>query len=410
MKKILLLCAILTAFAGISQELQAAGDKISVQPYSPNYVSNPQNKSTSCGNDTLLYLETKMTGANPISINNASSAHAFCQFFDCPSPVTIHGVRFIAYKPDNSNGNSIDVQAYVYKAKVDSLPLGGFLTTGETAVDTILYGFNLDALTKTIMFDSAVTVTEDYVIVVMNNSATPITMYSSDYDNNDGQGEHLGSARIGFNWVRGYGLNVGGSPFNADMLFYPIVTYDLDADFIHTPNCELLSSTDSLNNTSSGILFNRFYSQAALNGEDSIQCVWDYGDGSPLDTTINSVHNYPAGVFNTMLTTTIMGWTNTCTDTDTLSTCYQPAKITDYSQVELNIYPNPSQNYINIVSSNAIEAIALVDMGGKIILNQSVSSLLEAQIDVSHLPNGVYSARIQLDNGHYLHRRIQILK
>src|SRR5690606_32253047 len=101
----------------------------------------------------------KSTNAYGISINNATSALAFCQYFDGPQDITVYGASFVAYKPDNSNGNSINVTVAVYNATVDSLPLGSPLASGTVAVDTIVYSYNIDSLRRTVIFSNPVTLT-----------------------------------------------------------------------------------------------------------------------------------------------------------------------------------------------------------------------------------------------------------
>ncbi|MEX1003518.1 MAG: T9SS type A sorting domain-containing protein [Crocinitomicaceae bacterium] len=406
----LLNVALLASFS-FSQELETVvGSHIEVQPYTPNYISNNEYKASTCNGDTLLYLDTKMTASTAVVMNNSTSAYGFCQYFDCPSPVTIHGVQFIGYKADNTNGDSIEVFAYVHKASGDSIPFGGFLTEGDTMISNNNHGFNLNLLTKTIMFDSAVTLTEDYVVSVMNNSPTSVNMYCTDYNAGDGQGEHLGSARIGFNWVRGYDVNVGGVPFDADMLFYPIVSYELDAEIAHSPNCNPNASTDTLTNLSSAILFNRFYSQAALNGEDSLQCLWNYGDGSPVENHVNAIHDYPAGEYIIALTTTLMGWTANCGDTDAISTCHQPASTEEFEQITFQLFPNPAQDFVTLSSSHQLESVELFDISGKLLYTEKMSPAYQHQLQLSNLPNGMYVVKAKTDSGQQLFRRLNIYK
>ena len=410
MNKLLTLLSIaLVANFSFSQQLEEGGSRIEVDPFTPIYVTSNTNKATSCIGDTLLYLDTKMTAANAISINNSTSAYGFCQYFDCPSPVTVHGVRFIAYKADATNGDSIEVKAYLYNASADSIPIGAFLTEGDTMISNNTHGFDLNLLTKTIMFDSAVTVTDDYLIAVMNNSPTPINMYGTDYNAGDGQGEYLGSARINFSWVRCYNVDVGGVPYDADMLFYPIVSYDLDAEIGHSPNCNFEASTDTLTNLSSGILFNRFYSQAAFNGEDSIQCLWNFGDGSPVENNVHTIHNYPAGEYIIALSTTLMGWTSNCYDTDAISTCHQPASNGGLKEISFNVYPNPSDAYVNLVSSEKLKSVALYDMSGKIMRSESITDS-KYVLDINDLPNGLYIIKVKTESGQQLFEKITIYR
>lgn len=322
MKKILLLCLFFTSFYPIAQQLDVVGPFISNTDLPTQTVD--LSKTVSCGVDTCLYTQAKSTGAQGISINNATSAYAFCQYFDCPQPITVHGADFVAYKQDNTGGDTIEVQVFLYLASADSLPWGPYLAADTVKVDVNNWFFNLENMRKTAVFDNPVVMDQPYIISVVNNSAIPITMYSSDYNAGDGLGEHLGSARIGFNWTRSYNLNVGGNPFDADMFIYPHVSYDLDADLYLDPNCDLLAGTVNTTNLSSPILFNRFYSQAEFNGVAGDQSTWDWGDASPMENGINPSHAYGAGVFTVTLYDTLQGWNTNCVDVDSLSTCAPP--------------------------------------------------------------------------------------
>lgn len=489
MKKILLFCAISALFTSFSQELEAAGPSISI-PAMPNPTAN-MNKSAICGNDTILYTQAKSTGANGVAINNSTSAYAFCQYYDAPQDITVYGSQFVAYKPDNVNGDSIEVTVSLYNASADSLPWGPPLATGTVWVDMNNYGFNLDLMRKTVIFGSPVVVDAPYIISVINNSATSMTMYSSDYNTGDGLGEHLGSARIGFSWVRGYNLNVGGTPFDADMLFYPIVSYDLDSDMLLDPNCNLLAGDAVATNLSSPVLFNRMYSSEAFAGTEASQCTWDWGDASPLENGVDQTHTYGAGVFDVILTDTLIGWTNTCIDEDTLSTCAPPvadftvadtlclincmmitnntlrgdtyawtfqggnpatyaamtpdsvcwtapgtynvslivtnAAGTDsmsttitidacgvgLSESELNqlaVYPNPASSYITLAAGENMTGVQVFDMSGKLILNESLYSSKQADVNIQNLPVGIYAVKVEFEDGTFVNRRIQVMK
>ena len=60
-----------------------------------------------------------------------------------------------------------------------------------------------------------------------------------------------------------------------------------------------------------------------------------------------------------------------------------------------NIYPNPTSDYINIVSSKYdIQKVHIYDLSGKQMLSESKS-----KIDVSHLPSGVYMLTIKTQEG-----------
>ena len=64
----------------------------------------------------------------------------------------------------------------------------------------------------------------------------------------------------------------------------------------------------------------------------------------------------------------------------------------------INIYPNPTENFLNISNPNNVEikSISVVDINGRIVKNQSNSL---SQINVSDLNAGVYFVTIEAAEG-----------
>jgi hypothetical protein len=68
----------------------------------------------------------------------------------------------------------------------------------------------------------------------------------------------------------------------------------------------------------------------------------------------------------------------------------------DYLGEEINIYPNPTTDFINFsLSGLESTAVTVVDVTGKLVLSTVISS--ENNIDVSSLKSGVYFAQIEVD-------------
>jgi hypothetical protein len=67
------------------------------------------------------------------------------------------------------------------------------------------------------------------------------------------------------------------------------------------------------------------------------------------------------------------------------------------------LYPNPTQNVLNVSSSDAVTSISIVDLTGKIVQQTLGSDIKE--IDLSGLVPGVYLVHIQL-NGQFITQRI----
>lgn len=65
------------------------------------------------------------------------------------------------------------------------------------------------------------------------------------------------------------------------------------------------------------------------------------------------------------------------------------------------VYPNPSSQWLNINSSNyphhMPSLVEIISIDGKLLIQQ-ISTTLEAQIDISTLPQGIYLCKITCNN------------
>lgn len=72
---------------------------------------------------------------------------------------------------------------------------------------------------------------------------------------------------------------------------------------------------------------------------------------------------------------------------------------------QFELYPNPTQNGINIVSNEgAIDAVYIYDVAGKLIFQQKVNAV-KSVIDLTGLANGVYQVNIH-QNGNYVTKKL----
>jgi hypothetical protein len=74
------------------------------------------------------------------------------------------------------------------------------------------------------------------------------------------------------------------------------------------------------------------------------------------------------------------------------------------STSNISIYPNPTQNFVNISSENNIQKIELYDVNGRILY---VSEQKRDKISLENFSNGIYFLKIQLDNGDIVSQKIQ---
>ncbi len=255
--------------------------------------------------DHLLYSINKATGLTVLNINNATSANAIGQYFNAPQAITVHGVDFYAWQVTQ---NPINITIEMYLADVDFLPTGAPLAVTAIAFTGVFGTGTLADLKHSVQFVVPVTVTEPYVIVLSNPNAESVSVVNNDYNEADGQGEYLASAKIGPNWFRGSDINVGGVPFDADVLFEPLVSFTLETDFSFSPAQDDGSHFVSLENNSSPVLSDRMYNQAVFFNMEDQSHAYDLGDGTELSGP-NTTHTYASGgVYTITKTDTLIGW------------------------------------------------------------------------------------------------------
>jgi PKD repeat protein len=324
MKKLLLGSLILGSFFSFAQSIQPVNRTI-VNDLS-HQTSTLQAKTTSCGVDTVGYPFGKATGLTILSINNATSAQGMSQYFDAPQDITLSGAEFYAYKTDENNGITIDVNLEVYAAGADSMPTGAPLASTLVSVDTT-FGFGALSVLKKIGTFTPITISTAYCVVISNLSPDNVAFVFNDYNAApaDGADEWLAGVDLFGTWTRSYNVVVGGSPFNADLLIAPFASYDITAAF--TMDIDCIGNGDLVNftNASSPILQNRMYNIAAFQSIPEFSYTWDFGDLSATENTVDASHTYTTGgAYSITLTDTIYGWTSTCFDAVTMSSSDVP--------------------------------------------------------------------------------------
>lgn len=322
MKKLILMSTLLVSAMAFGQTLTSHDVSITM-PTSNASLSNRTvsgSKSTICGPDSLQYGLNKATGLQSLNINNATSARAVAQYFDAPQSITISGVTFYGYKIDATNGITMNATVEVYAAGIDSMPTGLPLATTTVLVDTTFGGGALDILQKDVSFSVPITTSNPYVVVVSNNTATPMGLIFSNWTSGDGAQEWLASADLFGTWTRPYDVVIGGVPFDADALFEPHVTYNLASNFTVSDPCFASGTTQNFGNTSSPVLSNRMYNLATFLALQDISHTWNYGDLTPEENGATATHAYAtAGSYAVTLTDTIYGWTNICSSDTMIS-------------------------------------------------------------------------------------------
>lgn len=337
MKKTLLILTVFLAGSISAQTLQPVNAAIQM-PANQTAMNgvNSLAKVTSCSADTNGYASAKATALAALNINNATSAGATAQYFDAPQSLTISGVSFYAWKPDATGGITMNATVQIYAAAPDSTPTGAPLASATVVVDTVFGGGSLNALRRNATFLTPLTVNSAYVVVVSNLTATPMSMVFNSWTALDGGQEWLSSVLIGTNWLRSYDVAVGGGPFDADCLFEPHVSYNLNASFVVDDPCFSTGLTLNFTNGSSPVTENRMYNVATFIGSPELSYTWNYGDASPTENLVDAAHTYAsAGAYSVTLTDTLFGWTSNCVADTTITLGGAPTAA--YTSVETGL-------------------------------------------------------------------------
>lgn len=293
------------------------------------------NKSKQCGTDTVNYTYNKTTALNTVSLNNATSGNAFAQWYPSPQNITIHGFEFFAWQTA-MNSTVVTLTCRVYLAGIDSLPLGAPLASVTVNVDSTFGGGMLTALRKRAIFPTAITTANPngYVLTIETSSATNVAVVANSWTASppNGRSEWLSSVRIGTAFIRSYNINIGGPIFNADFIMQPFVSYNLSANFTPSQTCMSVGNPITFTNTSSAVLFNRFYNTRAFFNIPQFSCQWNYGDSMGNFFAINGLRTYNHNVtYPVRLYDTLYGWMSGCADEITKEIYQTPAPTNAYN-------------------------------------------------------------------------------
>ncbi len=119
--------------------------------------------------------------------------------------------------------------------------------------------------------------------------------------------------------------------------------------------------------------------------------------GLPLGTTIkNTAHIYFD--FNAAIITN--------TTTNTISN--QPNKIEPVTLKSFQITPNPTQNFIHITSLKPILKVQVIDMVGKVVLEQFANKNFKTKISLENLQDAYYIINLLDTDGNLLHSKVKV--
>jgi hypothetical protein len=83
--------------------------------------------------------------------------------------------------------------------------------------------------------------------------------------------------------------------------------------------------------------------------------------------------------------------------------CFEVTQITtsikDFNQVQISLYPNPTNDWIQIDSNTAMQSADIYNYGGNHVQSYSLISTTKQRLDVSSLSQGVYTVVLKTNDG-----------
>lgn len=151
---------------------------------------------------------------------------------------------------------------------------------------------------------------------------------------------------------------------------------------------------------------NGTYIFAPVDAANVDEYVWDFGDGE-TSTETNPTHTYgEEGTYTVTLTVS-----NDCDSASVTATVvYGVSGINENDLIELNVFPNPTNKYLNIFNESSfdMESIVIVSPIGQVVFNNKVISN-EFKFDVSQFATGLYHVNIILNNGNIVQRKFAVI-
>ena len=72
--------------------------------------------------------------------------------------------------------------------------------------------------------------------------------------------------------------------------------------------------------------------------------------------------------------------------------------VQSHAMVRASVYPNPSNDWVNVESENPVHKIVLFDMNGRVVKAINLSAANRYQLNMSDVPSGFYMMQITFDN------------
>lgn len=289
-------------------------------------VQNP----AACSTDTIEYPRYKGTGYYTVSV---AKGRSLGQLYSCPKSLSVKGFTFYAFVlPVHKTAKKMKIYCKLYKAGLDSLPRGQALRVDSLNIDSTLGIGLLSTIEKHAKW-SSITLDSNYIITVeTSDDSLTCGVVVNDYSRRDGARENLNCGSISGLWYSGRNLNIGGSPFDCDILLHPHVSYNFGTDFSIKNNCYNINDSIKFTNSApfnfAGSKMYNYYVQPRYNL--GIYChLWDLGNFSGSQYAIDNKIKYSSKQnYQIRLISTVYGYRGAmrygCTDTAIKTLSFKP--------------------------------------------------------------------------------------
>jgi len=155
----------------------------------------------------------------------------------------------------------------------------------------------------------------------------------------------------------------------------PVADFSINSDHVYLPDAIVLFSNLST---------------------DAQNYLWDFGDGNN-STDTNPYHEYTAIGNYTVSLTANNPW---CTDNDFFEyeseiVVLNPTRLIEFDNKKIAIYPNPTTNYLNIITNDELQKVSIFDTKGALILQKLDS---KTRINIQDLPKDTYLIEVETEN------------
>lgn len=343
--------------------------------------------------DTVKYVNTKSQSYHAISMNHSNDGGSYGyagygQRFEAPDSIFLLGFSFNGFV---FSGSSDTVVCRLFEANGAGMP--------GTQIDSVIYSmplvagftgpYNSSVIQNVVNFGSGHYIEGDYIITIQNLSGSDMYLVR----NADGNGA---AEDLSFTYYRGVtdpqydGWSKCfpfGPGWNFDMVFQPIVSYEVQGTVISNDTAFCMNDTIRLEVSLEGgspVLGSKFYNPnfATYAGIFAFEN-FNYGDGSPAATDTFHVYN-TAGNFN--VTTNYNVFFPSWTTTNVSFSCDFPVEVTD-----------PSVS-IGADTSVCKGEVLVLDLGAgfDMYLWSDMSSNSIFEIDSDTLANGMYQIYVDV--------------